>query len=102
MFAQSTCGQFAAHTKVQIMFDAFAITKAGKHNERERSVRLRTIADDFVFALRRIERYGARPSEVLVDDGVMKIDIHEFYTAVTTRSNNEIVIQLDVKIGTAT
>ena len=96
------CGKFATNTKIQIMFDAFTIAKAGEDDKRKRRVCLCAITNNLVFALRRIERYRARPSEVLANDGVMKIDIHEFYTAVTTRSNNEIVIQLDVQIGTAT
>ena len=97
-----TCGQFAAHTEVKIVFDAFAVAEASEHNERKRSIRLSAITNDFVLSFRGIQRHGACSNEVLANDSVVKIDINEFYAAITTSSNNKILIQLNGEIGAAT
>ena len=99
---RSTCWQFAAHTKVKIVLDAFAIAKAGEHNKRKRRVCLSSITYDFILPFRRVQRHSTSSSEVLADDSIVKIDIHKFNAAVTCSSDDKVVVQLNGEIGAAT
>ena len=83
------------------MLDAFAVAEACEHNQWEGRISLGAVADNLVLALRGVQRNGTRPCEVLADDCVMEVDVHEFYTAVAAGADDEVLVELHGEVGAA-